>query len=138
MYSGSEVPLKNITLGNQDTRLGRRSEKSATNLDSDRTEGEVEPSESPTHTNLYSETSKKKNREGKTLEPGFESESAGCEEGKQGNEEQDAVVMSPWITAPPVATLQVLFNPIAEQQVQAFSQQAKEDKYRYGRRGLIL
>ncbi|XP_050696410.1 tRNA (adenine(37)-N6)-methyltransferase-like [Eriocheir sinensis] len=43
---------------------------------------------------------------------------------------KDAVAMASWVSEPPTVALQVLFNPIAEKQVQAFSRQAKDEKYR--------
>lgn len=42
-----------------------------------------------------------------------------------------AVTMASWIYKTPTVALQVLFNPIAEKQMQAFSHQAKDEKYRY-------
>lgn len=41
------------------------------------------------------------------------------------------VQIASWVSEPPTASLQVIFNPIAVQQVEAFSCQAQDEKYRY-------
>lgn len=80
------------------------------------------------------EESKEDNREKQIDAPSNIRELLVCEKDKQGSEDQNALVIAPWISAPPTASLQVLFNPIAEQQLLAFSPQAEDENYRYGRR----
>lgn len=56
------------------------------------------------------------------------------EEGDEKRDEvkgKDVVLMASWVSEPPTVTLQVLFNPIAEEQMQAFSRQAKAEQFRY-------
>ncbi|XP_063889686.1 tRNA (adenine(37)-N6)-methyltransferase-like isoform X1 [Scylla paramamosain] len=148
----SGVSLSKKALENHITKLGKLSEIPATNEDPNRTKGEMSFSKAQKQDNLISESGEEEYREIETLvldhvrEIGARSKDENeekethvsvdvrglsqCDKGEQGSEDQNAVVIAPWITAPPTASLQVLFNPIAEQQLLAFSHQAEDENYR--------